>query len=250
MVFTRKQLGDMKKDELVELSLQLQTSTDSSIDLLTKEIKDLKIQFQNQFDELNNRLKVKMAALKSELDIAKNTSFLLEKRCISLEQYSRRECLEVRGVPDAIQQDGLLEYLNPIFKEINCEITDPKDIQAIHRLRNRTNDVIIKFTHRDQRNALLTSRKNLKELDMEKLGIDENTKLFINESLSRYSKHLVGIANVLKKRKLIDSFWTINGNVRMKYHENDANFDIITHVNDFIDRFPQTDFENIFPNRD
>jgi len=91
------------------------------------------------------------------------------------------------------------------------------------------------------------NRTKLKELDTEKLEIAADTKLFLNESLSNYSKRMVGIANVLKKRGLINVFWTINGNVRFKYHESDTTFDVATHENDFRDKFyNQVDFENIF----
>jgi len=143
MVYTRKQLSDMKQDELVDKFLTLQTLSDASIDKLSKEIQELKNHFQQQFNDLNNTMKEKMSELRSEIQVAKNTSYLLEKRCISLEQYSRRECLEVRGVPVDIHNDNLLEYLKPIFKEIECPISDPHEIQACHRLNNRNNDVIL-----------------------------------------------------------------------------------------------------------
>lgn len=252
MVYTRSQLKEMPADDLVEKYLNLQT-TETSIEKLTVEMKGMKEFFEAKFDDMTKQFNERMDYLQSEVNVTKNANMLLQQRCFQLEQrshnlecYSRRECLEVRGVPDDIEHSNILTFIKPIFKEIGCEVTSDDQIQACHRL-NGKKDVIIKFTYRDQRNAILRNRKQLKEKDLSEVTPEHpNTQIFINESLSPYSKRLVGIANVLKRRGLIHSFWTINGNIRFKYGEHDTQFESIFHESHYTDIFHDLNLANIF----
>ena len=109
MVYTRSQLKEMNPKDLVEKYLNLQT-TNSSIQKLTEEMKGMKAFFETKFDDLAKQFNDRMSSLQGEVIVAKNKNSLLEQRCYKLEQrchnlesYSRRECLEVRGVPDEIE---------------------------------------------------------------------------------------------------------------------------------------------------
>lgn len=245
MVFTRNQLKDMNKEELVDNFLKLQTTADTSIQELSTIIKELKSSFENKIDALTKEFERRLEIIESDLKISHNTSFLLEKRVISLEQYSRRECLEIRGVPITVEQDKLVKFLKPIFKKLDVDIKYDNEIQACHRLNNKE-DVIIKFSNRYQRNGILTSRKKLKDFDAAELGLPENAEIFINESLSPYNRRLTGIASRLKRRGDLFSFWTINGNIRFKFREHDNQVISITHERDFYEHFPNTNFDRIF----
>jgi len=259
MVLTRNQLKEMNKDDLVESFLKLQDTAGSSLQELSVTIKELKASFETKLDEITKTFEGKFDALTkqferkfeildTDLKLSRNTSFLLEKRVISLEQYSRRECLEIRGVPDEIEHQNLIAFLIPLFERLNVYITNENEIQACHRLKNKS-DVIIKFSNRYQRNGILTNRKMLKDIsgeDKEDLGLNPNGDVFINESLSPYNRKLTGIATILKKRGKLFSFWTVNGTIRFVFHENDEEFYTVTHERDFYDNFREINFEKIF----
>ena len=71
--------------------------------------------------------------------------FLLQQRVIDLErqcwanaQYSRRDCLEVAGIPESVKQNELEDKVLRIFKKVGCDI--PTDnIKACHRVRRHNN---------------------------------------------------------------------------------------------------------------
>ena len=57
----------------------------------------------------------------------------LEIQCAKSEQYSRRECLEIVGIPSTIKQSELEGKTLEIFNEIGVEI-DPENVEACHRI--------------------------------------------------------------------------------------------------------------------
>ena len=71
----------------------------------------------------------------------------MERQCWTNAQYSRRECLEVVGIPDSVQNNQLDDKVPTIFKKIDSE-KSPRDIEACHRLKKDNNRVIVKFSLR------------------------------------------------------------------------------------------------------
>ena len=89
--------------------------------------------------------------LESENSIVKQANSLLSKRLVDMErqcwantQYSRRECLEVVGIPDSVQNNELEDKVLTIFKKTGSEVS-PRDIEAYHRLKKDNDRVIVKF---------------------------------------------------------------------------------------------------------
>ena len=54
----------------------------------------------------------------------------LERQCWGNNQYSRRECLEITGVPDSVSNDDLEETIIKIFDKLNVAI-DPSNIEIV-----------------------------------------------------------------------------------------------------------------------
>ena len=88
--------------------------TESSLMRLNKEglvrmLLDYQGKFNNILDELKNNLnelKTKFCKLKFDLHISRNVNdklsdklTVLERKCYANEQYSRRECLKILGIP-------------------------------------------------------------------------------------------------------------------------------------------------------
>ena len=57
-----------------------------------------------------------------------------ERKCWANEQYSRRGCLEIPGIPDSISQNDLESKVFDIFRECDADI-DPVNFEACHRLK-------------------------------------------------------------------------------------------------------------------
>ena len=96
---TLESLDKLYKKDLVQIVLTLQNKLKSSNDQVLEEIRKLNIIFQK---------------LESDISITKNTNSLLLKRVVDLErecwanaQYSRRECLELVGIPASVSHDTL-----------------------------------------------------------------------------------------------------------------------------------------------
>ena len=124
-------------------------------------------------------------------------------------QCTRRECLEIAGIPTSIPQQNLEENVCQIFEAIGISV-DKNDIDDCHRLRDKER-TIVKFLRRKDCKRVLRCKKDLQNVNMSNLDVPDGTKLFINESLCPYCKVLWVIWKKLWNRKRIHSFFTANG---------------------------------------
>ena len=93
-------------------------------------------QINGNLELLNHRFE----KLESELTISKKVGDLLqtkikalERTCVMAEQYSRRECLEISGIPVSISNDDLEEKVRDIFNLIEAPVS-AENIEACHRI--------------------------------------------------------------------------------------------------------------------
>jgi len=107
------------------------------------------------------------------------------------EQYIRRDCLEIRGVPTSSSEDT-----NEIVKNIGSLVDvciEDKDISISHRIKSGTSvisPIIVKFTRRGVRDDLYKARTKLKNITSGNLGLGRQgeNKIFIQESLTSSRK--------------------------------------------------------------
>ena len=185
---------------------------------LSNENKETNAKLQDidkKIDELNKENNL----LRSRLSVAENTSTLLSRnhyknseRIINLErdlhkmeQHSRRECIEIAGIPPSITNDLLEEHVLLIFSK------------TYHRLGS-TDRTIVKLSNREDAVKLLENKNKLKYVDLCENSSEENynknrsndqvsaseqvkdrknfsnkkTKLFLNQSLCPYYRMLYG----------------------------------------------------------
>ena len=81
--------------------------------------------------------------LQSELTVAKQVNFVLSKRLASMKrhcwanaQYSRRECLELVGVPRSVSDGDLEEKVLKIFEKVGC-LAEGNNIETCHRISKK-----------------------------------------------------------------------------------------------------------------
>ena len=164
----------------------------------------------------------------------------IERRCWKNAQYSRRECFEVVGLPSSIEDKDLEPTVCRVLQHIDVGITG-EGIEACHRLNKQSDRTIIKFWKRKDCEHVMRKKSELRKLKPSELDLPNGTKLYINESLCPYYRGLWNQCKKLWNKLEIFSFFTVNGSIRIKIRENGP-YNIITHIDDLKDIFPDEDF--------
>ena len=95
MAYSLSSLIKLTREELVNIVLDYQHKFDNSLGFINSELLELKSKFTK---------------IKSDPAISRNVNVKLmerivvtERKCLANEQYSRRECLEVSGIPESVR---------------------------------------------------------------------------------------------------------------------------------------------------
>lgn len=196
--------------------------------------------------------------LKMELSSIKSTVDLLVEEFDGLDQYSRRNNLEIQGVPIKAGEN-ILEVLSDIGAAIDCPIA-PTDVDISHRLPLRTPRavqadrvtappnsrsadtpttthpaIIVKFISKRKRDDFLASSKTKMREDKGSRGIVipnmARSNVYVNEHLTRKSKETLRQTKLAAKDKGFKYVWTRNCVINVR--KNDASRAItIRHLND------------------
>ena len=119
MALSESVLKKLHKDETINLALDYQSKFDSTLAAIKNELSDLNKDFEQ---------------LRSDLSITKLVNTKLKEKVVSLErqtwsnsQYSRRECLELSGIPETIENKDLEGTVLGIFEKLNVMV-DPSSV--------------------------------------------------------------------------------------------------------------------------
>ena len=239
MSLSKAQLNKLSKEELVNFTFKIQEAHGKHIEDIVKKLD----QALERIQAITDRQQI----IESSLSVSNNVNDKLQARVIQLEreiyvsqQYSRRECLELTGVPKDVENKDVEDKVCEILQKIGVDV-NPNDIEACHRLKKKDR-TIIKFSSRKTCLKALINRKKLKDLDKEEIGFPNSTKLFLNESLCPYYRGIWGKCRGLLLDKLISRLWTYNGTVTIKLSNDDEERLSITHDSDLFSLFPDRDF--------
>ena len=235
--YEKASLMKLHKDELVKKFLDFQDVNDGlkqkldmvneKVDILSKQMAEIS---KNKLSD--NDLEMVNANLVQRV-------VRLEKASHNSQQYSRRDTVEICGIPSSVSDGDLEETVIQILDKVDVTAT-PNDIQACHRLHDKTR-TIIKFVNRKHAYQTLTKKKTLTDLDKRKLDLNPNHKLYINDSLCPYFRMLHAKCKSLYMQNKIHSFWVANGSVRYKMEE-DGPFTIVDHIDDLTCKFGEIEF--------
>ena len=188
-------------------------------------------------------LKKAFEKLGSDLSVARQVNSVLRERVTSLErqcwsnsQYSRRECLELTGIPETSDNNTLESTVLKIFErlEVKVDLSNVKDCHWISS-KNGPKRVIVKVSKRKDASKICSSKRKLKDMDLTSIGITK--PVYINDSLCTYYQMLWRKCKSLQTNKLIHSFWVTNESIRPRTVEN-GRTNVITHLSDLEDLFP------------
>ena len=124
-VCTEDTLKALNKTQLIDLFLKMQDQTNSAIVSLMAEMKELSISFKR----LESDVQIVKTVNNNLLKQLENT----ERQCWANAQYSRRECVEVIGIPKTVESKDLEHTICKVFNSIGFDIEENR-IEGCHRL--------------------------------------------------------------------------------------------------------------------
>ena len=147
--------------------------------------------------------------------------------CNEQEQYLRRECLEIQGIPLPSKDSQHIEDTNKIVIQVGELMgvqIQAEDISISHRLplsskykgKRRLSAIIVKFVRRSTKEAYYCKRKDLHAFTTKDLGFKEENHIYVNESLTERNKELFNAAFKVKKDCSYDFIWTPNGEIFLR----------------------------------
>ena len=142
----------------------------------------------------------------------KNHTVVLEHKCWSNEQYSKREYLEISGISSDTAAGELEETVLNIFEKLDVDV-DLKNVEDFHWFKNRncSKKVIIKLS----KNTSI--QESLNSLNLESMGI--SSPIFIRNTLYTYYKKLWDKCKKLRVNKYTHWFWILCGLIKIKMSE-------------------------------
>lgn len=169
------------------------------------------------FQQKYNIMELEMENLMGRVDenkdiIQKQTEhiYTLEKELTKLEQYGRRENIEIIGIPSKITQQKLETEVLKILKKIGLQHLSHYDIVGCHRVGQKDNNgirnTIVRFLHRKDTINCLKLKKNLHLCNS--MGY---SNLTIIENLCPVNKSIFENLSELKKTGNVNEVWTFNG---------------------------------------
>ena len=201
-----------------------------------------------KYKEITDSLEEKHVELAGTTEKMEEALYRVECSLDETQQYLRRDCLEITGVP-ITSHDNPKQLVKEIGSLIGAEIDD-SHIAVAHRLpdsKKVKNRLIVKFLQRDKREEVYKKRKNLVGKTISHLpsvqtemseSIAGNSKIYINESLTNYRKRLFGRIKEYKRKNGVKYLWTINGKILLKANESSATEAFTTHeeFDDYLDQ--------------
>ena len=153
--------------------------------LTKEELSNMVIDYQNKFDNILSNINAELTSLRdrfakmeSQFLVARRVkdnlvkqNCILERKCAANEQYSRRDCLEILGIPDSIPNNNLEETVLKIFSETGVTVNS-RDVEACHRLNQKATPkkVIIKLSKRKDVVRVMNNKKKLKSMKPKNIG--------------------------------------------------------------------------------
>ena len=204
---------------------------------------------QTKLDGLVKQMNDNYTALQAKLDLleARNASLEAENATLTkklqtcetslnnLEQYSRRECVEISGIPE-VKEENTDDIVIKVGSLIGLDI-EKHDISISHRLpkpsysaavregprpssnaSSRAPNIIVKFVRRETRDRFYKGRKLLRDKstrDLDLARYSEN-KIYISENLTQANKDIFKESLQVKKDLKYKFIWTFYGRTYLR----------------------------------
>ena len=206
----------------------------NSMDLINEKYEEIKNRLF-LIEEVHKDIKNENQALKNQLRIATKEIDDLRAACNDLEQYSRRDCVEIRGIPLPFKRAGshspgentdliVTRVAKVMGINLECE-----EISVSHRLKTSKSyhgrhakppPIIAKFVRRNTKEKFFKARKTLYTNNIVAEDHNESTsKISIVESLTAENKELFQRTYEFKRDHNFKFLWTSSGNIFLRRSE-------------------------------
>ena len=169
--------------------------------------------FEATLNNLNEKSKL-VDRLAGENADLKSTVSALSARIEDMEQYSRRNNLEIRGIGEVAGED-IVAVFSKIVGQLEVELS-PSDVDAVHRVARAARDkavprsIIVRFSSRRKRDQVLAAaaqkRRSGGGSALRIDGISE--ACYINDHLTPANKKLFANAKIVAKDKGYKYVWS------------------------------------------
>ena len=141
-----------------------------------------------------------------------------------MEQYSRRNCLKITGIPEEKDENTdtlVLNVINNLILKENTEKMSINEISRSHRVgkynpKRKARYIIIKLTTYRWRARVYGNKSNLKSYNRN--PSKQTGPIFVNEALTSRRAELYGKTRQLVKAKKLNSCWTYDGRIYVKLY--------------------------------
>ena len=141
-----------------------------------------------------------------------------------IEQYSRRLCLNVSGIPEA-GGESTDQLVTDVAKMVGVAI-EPRDIDRSHRIgkmkQGHHRTIIVRLTSFAKRQELYDARKKLRTpraFPGSTVTAATATRAFISDNLTRENQSILYNARELKRQKKLHSAWSDVGKLKVRVRE-------------------------------
>lgn len=142
---------------------------------------------------------------------------VLTRRVAELEQYSRLNNVEIKGVP-VTQGEDCAAIVKRLGEAIQCPVT-PSDFDTIHRVSTKTDEknIVARFCCRDKKNDFVRKARKVRPSTSD-VGFSGSSDraIYVNDHLSPENKRLFARALTLKKAHKWQFLWTENCNIKAR----------------------------------
>ena len=192
----------------------------STVSRQTNEISILKSHLQkinNQYEEVEKQLYAARRRVDEQQEEINELYGLQDK----LEQYTRKNSLEIHGVPESAYtstEEVVLKLAEALQVPINTD-----DIEISHKLNRKGNKpIIVKFLSYKSKTSLYKARVNLRNIKLPNLfpgthqSPQSKDRISIYENLTSYRKKIVNEANRMRRDGVLLKVWTMDGQIYVK----------------------------------
>ena len=176
----------------------------------------------------------KIEALQKQLDEKVSEVGDLKLQIDEIEQYSRKYCINIRGVPETSREDPIEIAMN-IANGIGVSL-QASDIDVAHRIGRpdgtargaRMRDLCVKFRSYQKRQEMWQSRKALRNRSQADTRVTRSrtssqgakvSDLFMYENLTRHRQQVMYRARELKRANKLWAVWSDGGVMKVKKTE-------------------------------
>ena len=230
--------GEPSNFELREMLVDIQITVNNILfenKKISSDVLELKATVQKQQAELVSlkealaKATKDRAATEKELTVAINKIDEQQEEIADLydpqdrlEQYTRKNSLEIHGIPEEVYtstEEVVLKLADVLEVPVASE-----DIEISHKLKTKSGKaIIVKFISHKVKTTLYRARAKLKNIKLSDLypGSSYATsarsgKIFLNENLTSYRRRIISRANEKRKNGELPSVWSLDGTIFVK----------------------------------